>query len=94
VAVALAAQLSLSPILLGGPTLPSGGTDVDEGCAQIVDGVLHAAGFICAGAKDPVMCNWSNDPREEREVCSRRAVFAGKKTGQREGPTDSGSSGS
>jgi hypothetical protein len=37
----------LSPILLGGPTLP--GTNVDEGCAQIVDGVLRATGFICAG---------------------------------------------
>jgi hypothetical protein len=29
----------------------------------------------------------------EREVCSRRAIFAGKKTGRREGPTGSGSSG-
>jgi hypothetical protein len=49
--------LPLSSILLGGATLISGGTDVDVGCAQIVDVVLRAVGFIHAGARDPEMHN-------------------------------------
>jgi hypothetical protein len=77
---------SLSPILLGGPTLPSGGTDVDEGCAQIVDEVLRAAGFICAGAKEPEMRDWRNDPCEEREVVHAAPISRGRSPVRERGP--------
>lgn len=53
---------------------------------RVSNGEQGAAPGLYAGAKDPAMRNWRNDPRGELEVCSHHAILAGKKTGRREGP--------